>query len=245
MSFFNYIIDAIVYALKIFTTALLPWIIVAMIMQKISNNFRRSLTNLLGDNGFIYLTAPGVAIHELSHAFFCLVFRHKINEMKLFSPEEDGTLGYVNHSYDSSNIYQRIGNFFIGIGPIIGGLFILTLISKWLLPIKETNMRDILSIILSPHFWTTWQAWVWLYLAFTIVSHITLSLSDIEGAFDGFLAIVVVILLGCLILGWSGQWEEEITQAALNYFTATLPLLIMIIVISGIISFILKIFSGR
>ena len=54
MSFFSYIIDALIYALKIFAVTLLPWIIVAMIMQKISNNFRRSLTNLLGDNGFIY-----------------------------------------------------------------------------------------------------------------------------------------------------------------------------------------------
>ena len=42
--------------------------------------------------------------------------------MKLFDPDpETGTLGYVQHTYESSSLYQMAGNFFIGIGPILLG----------------------------------------------------------------------------------------------------------------------------
>ena len=91
----------------------LPSIVIAFIMQKFSDILRHRLASVLGVKGWVYLTAPGVMIHELSHALFCIIFRHKILDMELFNPREDGTLGYVNHAWNPKSLYQRIGNFFI------------------------------------------------------------------------------------------------------------------------------------
>ena len=201
------------------------------------------MAHLLGDNAYIYLTAPGVAVHELSHAFFCLVFRHKINKMKLFSPQEDGTLGYVNHSYNPENYYQRAGNFFIGTGPIWGGIFVLYLFSKILLP--ETmlpfsgSIGDDLAAFLGGFFsisaWTDWKFYVWLYIALTVGSHITLSKPDLEGAKDGLLMLIGIVTVVCLFLGWGGNWETTLAEWLKDFFLGQLPLI-------GTIFFLLMIF---
>ena len=112
-----YLLDALKYSALILLYGVVPWLLLALVMQFISNSLRRSLANIFGVSLYILLTAPGVAVHELGHALFCIIFRHKIEDMKLFSPEEDGTLGYVSHTYNTKSIYQRIGNFFIGTGP--------------------------------------------------------------------------------------------------------------------------------
>lgn len=83
----------------------------------------------------------GTPIHELSHALMCVVFRHKIDEIKLFQvDDENGVLGYVRHSYNRKSIYQRVGNYFISVAPIVCGTAVLFLLIKLLLPQTFTSM---------------------------------------------------------------------------------------------------------
>jgi len=167
----------------------------------------------------------GTPVHELGHALFCLIFRHKIVEMKLFSPNStDGTIGYVNHSYDKASIYQRIGNFFIGVGPIIFGAVVLYAALYYLLPNAKEVMAGIdaqskvmahanqssfgaifdslrgtaIATLDSLFTWSNFSHllfWVFLYIAVCVSSHMELSPPDIKGALSGLITIVLFFLL--------------------------------------------------
>lgn len=146
----------------------------------------------------------GTPIHELSHALMCVIFGHKITEIKLFQIDSaDGTLGYVKHSYNPRNVYQRIGNFFIGIAPVFVGFIILTALFYAFLPksfdaciasiasVKLSSgisglfgiLSDLLEILFDCFF--QWQWWVFLALGSLIALHMTLSKADWEGAKSG------------------------------------------------------------
>ncbi len=238
MGLINYIGQALWQTILFLLIGVLPWIAVALVMQLLSNSIRKSLAKIFGIQGYIYLTAPGVMIHEIGHAVFCLIFRHKIVEMKLFSPEEDGTLGYVNHSYNPKSFYQRCGNFFIGTGPIWFGVAVLCLIS-WLLLPDEMQISDFFSL----NFWGRWQSYIWLYLALTISSHITLSPPDLAGSADGGIAILIAALLGFLLLGWCGDWENGIIEFLKSVFLSSLNIFSFVIILLFIFSIICKVLS--
>ena len=240
MGLINYIGQVLWQTILFLLIGVLPWIAVALVMQLLSNSIRKSLAKIFGIQGYIYLTAPGVMIHEIGHAVFCLIFRHKIVEMKLFSPEEDGTLGYVNHSYNPKSFYQRIGNFFIGTGPIWFGVAVLCLIS-WLLLPNEMQISDFFLL----NFWGRWQSYIWLYLALTISSHITLSPPDLAGSVDGGIAITATALMGFLLLGWCGDWENEIIEFLKNVFLSSLGIFSFVIILLFIFSVICKVLSRR
>ena len=204
----------------------LPYLIFALLMQKISDIIRNRLAALMGIKGYIYTTAPGVMIHELSHAFFCILFGHKVIEMKLFSPEADGTLGYVNHSYNPKNKFQRIGNFFIGTGPIWGGVAVLYFVTLLLLPSGVMDLSqgvletffNFLRYIFTLDFWCRWQSYVWLYLVLTVSSHITLSPPDLAGAKDGAIVLILTVFLFELFCGGSQSLNTTVSEWLLRGF---------------------------
>ena len=253
MSFVNYILDSLLFWVMILAVGLLPWLVTAYLLQLISNSLRQALARLLGGNGYIYITAPGVAVHELSHAFFCVVFRHKVTEMKLFSPQQDGTLGYVSHTYNAGSYYQRAGNFFIGTGPIWGGLVTLFLFSKLLLPSamfpSSPSITDNISAFLGGFFsmtaWSCWTFYVWLYVALAIGSHITLSRPDLTGAKDGFLMLCGIILGCCLLFGWCGDWEASVMGWLRDFFFGQLPLISTVMCLLIIFMLLLKLIPKK
>lgn len=119
---------------------LFGWLI-AQCNKRFYANFGRRARTVCYVTGFF-----GTPVHELSHALFCVLFGHKILEIKLFSLNSaDGTLGYVNHIYNRKNFYQRIGNFFIGVAPILVISALLYLISCFLLPPFTSEMNVLFS----------------------------------------------------------------------------------------------------
>ncbi|SUW07764.1 hypothetical protein NEI00_02640 [Brachyspira pilosicoli] len=118
-------------------------IIFGFLLYFISYTTRRLFAKTLGSKAELYITGwIGTPIHEISHALFCIIFRHRIDDIKLFNTQSD-TIGYVLHSYDSRSWYQQLGNFFIGIAPIIVGSFIVYILFIVLQPELKENIFNI------------------------------------------------------------------------------------------------------
>ena len=171
----------------------------------------------------------GTPVHELSHALMCIIFRHKITDMKLYQmDDETGTMGYVTHSYNERSIYQKTGLFFIGVAPIIGGSLLIYLCLKWLLPTEFAEIslylddfsllmqdgvsfdiftysfaiaKEVLFIIFTS-FDKGINCIVFLIIGACIALHMKLSGADIKGALPAIpiVAILIAVIDGILYL---------------------------------------------
>ncbi|MBE7089199.1 MAG: hypothetical protein E7362_00135 [Clostridiales bacterium] len=162
----------------------------------------------------------GTPVHECAHALFCIIFGHKITAIKLFQiSSDDGTLGYVSHTYNKKNIYHRIGSFFIGIAPILVISAILYLLAYLLVPSMTSKMLiesqkisdsgDVLSVLTSvwnsikvyfSHF-GDYKWWIFLIISIFLVLHMTLSKADIKNSLSGLGFLLAIIFIVDLIVG--------------------------------------------
>ncbi len=191
---------------------------------------RRGFCRVSGRIGPGMLLATGIIgtpIHELSHALMCILFGHHITDIKLYDPRsQDGALGYVSHTYNKRNIYHQIGNFFIGIAPVLLGGGVIILLLSLLLPdafevvsteIATLSQSDFGSLpisefvaflgtatleIFSSDSFSGWQGWVFITLALMIATHMEMSGSDIKSGLRGlgFLLVLMLLIDGAVYL---------------------------------------------
>lgn len=187
----------------------------------------RCFYDCLGDTAFIIVRISGVVgtpVHELSHAIMCILFGHRITGMKVYNlKKRSKMLGYVEHSYNKHNVYHLIGNFFIGIAPIVVGGLAVTLCVRLLTPMlysvmmsefsamTAANGNEILttalksvSSVFSSFFklsnFTDWRWWLCMVLAFAVSIHMEISRSDIKGGLKGLLVIAVLLVVTDVVL---------------------------------------------
>ncbi|MDR3228748.1 MAG: hypothetical protein LBT53_04980 [Puniceicoccales bacterium] len=186
----------------------------------------------------------GTPVHEIGHAFFCVLFRHRITEMRLYRPNKsDGTLGYVTHEWDGRSIYQRVGNFFIGTGPIIFGSGTLAVLMWALIPktfdMFARHLRTFIDAMLTARveklpglifnvfadFFAlanlTDPRWLlYTVLACCIALHLNLSKPDIHGAKPGAVLFAIVVAVPNLALFFFG--DKTLDAYNRNFLTVCL-----------------------
>lgn len=193
------------------------------LFERLSDDF---MQRSLGRKGILITAWLGTPIHEIGHAFMCVIFNHKITSIKLLDTRfENGVLGYVEHSYDQNNLYQRIGNIFIGMGPIFSGTASLILSLYFLLPHSfetfktylvhginndkiDSNLISellksggtLLRSIFTMNNVVNVNFWIFIIIAICISSHIALSKPDIKGAEDGLIVLFTLIFIINLVL---------------------------------------------
>jgi hypothetical protein len=233
-----------------------PLLILALIMNFVSRKNETLGYKIFGQK--VYLTVfgwLGTSVHELGHAIFAILFAHKISEIKLFSPNSGKSLGHVKHSYTKGNPYQTLGNFFIGLGPVLFGSLLLWLVALLLFDLNifriaekhevvysfrlfesfesaktavvsiGNGVWECLSIIFSRGNW--WKLALFFYLFYAIGSSITLSGSDIKGAFRGFIYFVIILLMFNLSTIWIGSFAIDFFKKT-NHFLSGFYFLIIL-----------------
>ena len=250
----TYVVDAAVSA-GIILSFFAAFLLFALLLQLITMSLRRKWYDILGERSWTLLAAPGTVIHETGHALFCLIFRHRILEIKFFSPQPDGTMGIVSHSWDTKSLYQRAGNFFIGMGPIITGIAAIITLTAFLVPEvwgeldapKVYTLSDLGAAALSvtcrliraagtPELWCKWQSWVWLLLVLLIGSHVTLSREDLKNASIGIIIIPVAVLLFNLGIFWYTNPAQQLLNSCSALLISLIAIFAFIIFVLGLIN---------
>lgn len=219
--------------------------------------------------GVCYVTGfIGTPVHECSHALFCLIFGHRIEEMKLFQIDDgDGTLGYVYHSYNKKNVYHIIGNFFIGIAPILVITALLYLLAIPLAPemlngiFTSIGTLDVSQGFLNP-LTVLWQVivsifssvvsfkwWIFVFIGTFLCLHATLSGADIKSTLGGGAILIGALLVVDFILALIGtNVLTAFTNAIVSFgicLSSFLLLSLAISLIAVLFSFLVKIIFRR
>ena len=188
----------------------------------------------------------GTPIHELGHAVMCPLFGHKIGRVKLWSPRaENGVYGYVEHSYNRRNLWARLGNLFIGFGPIFSGLGVVVLMLWLCFPTQWSEYLNSSRVLLSgtPTAGQIVEAifsllraipraiaadWVRGLLGLLVILpvslHITLSWADVKGALSAFPIYLVLLFAVALVTDLVGvsttvvSWLSLLNLRVLSLF---------------------------
>lgn len=234
-------------------------VLFGLLINFISQLTFKSLERSFGKIGTYLVAWLGTPIHEFGHALFCLIFMHKIAEIKFFKPDPiTGTLGYVYHKWNRSNPWQVLGNLFIGIGPVILGCVALFMTFYFLIPnsfqvwdsilarvneaeknysivsyfaILEGSAFAIAKLIFITHNLTDWRFWIFCYLSICVSSNIRLSLSDIKGALSGFGCVILPFLVVNFLGLVSGFGSEKFFSFMASFLGIVHSLLILALVI--------------
>lgn len=235
----KYLFSALITTFSQIFILLGPGLILAFLMHQVASMTEKGAYRIFGQKLYLILFGwLGTTIHESGHALFCIIFRHRITDIKFFSIHpRSQTLGYVNHSYNPDSVYQEIGNFFIGIGPIILGTLFIYYSSRYLLgqhlfnalmpiPIESdtftswaafvyfaksvyASTANIISQIFTQTNLTNWKFYLFLYITFSVGSSITLSSPDIEGAMQGFFYFLGILLFFNIATLWIGNFATN------------------------------------
>jgi hypothetical protein len=206
----------------------------------------KSLERSFGRRGVYLVAWLGTPVHELGHALFCLIFLHKIVEIRFFKPDPlTGTLGYVYHKWNKKNPWQILGNFFIGIGPVLLGCAVLFGLFYILIPgssqvwdaillranevttsslgsyiaVWQGSVLALVRLIFTMENLAGWWFWIFLYLAVCVSANIRLSWSDVKHSLSGLWCIVLPFLLlnlVCLIVGVGSDAVFPFTASSLG-----------------------------
>ena len=211
----------------------LPWLIIVavvvlfLLLRLTRTGLRRRVDEigyrLRGERGLMiwfWLNAPGVMLHELSHAFAVLLFYpfgFRVTSITLFrvqpraqtrssgrgmktGSKQSLQLGEVQYTRPQGSLVTYIGDGLSGIAPLFGGIAMFFLL-YWLA--TGYNLWDYVNnqhAILRPN-WPWWTLLFVPYLILTVTSELWPSSADWRGA-RGFVGGLAIFIIAIIALFW-------------------------------------------
>lgn len=169
-----------------------------------------------------YFVAPGVIVHELSHALGCMATGAQILEINFWKK----TGGHVKHYQPKIPI---IGEAVIALAPIWGTFLLLFILTSIMMPgviqlFDETGFSAT-SLVRSID-WASWQVWLYFYLVTSLLATIAPSKTDLRYAVASLIAIAAVIVLLSFI--------PAVPALLLDWFALLKPFAIFTVVLLGL-----------
>lgn len=194
----------------------------------------------------------GIPVHEIGHLLFALFFGYQIKGVCFFrtikkSRKFQGTLGYVKMSHKTDSVFAalqvNIGQFFVGIGPLISGpaviityYYFLPQHIKHLLASFSEGSRYVIKSLYMLNGMDILILLLFLYILIGISMNMELSMYDLEMAWKGLFFLEIIFLLiafCCTIIG------IDITPAILSIS----KYIIMISIVGIVCSLLTNLFS--
>ena len=241
--------------IKLLAILLTPFAVFAFVIHFLEQLIQKRLAERFGWNSVLWTGWLGTPIHELSHALMCRVFHHKIDEIALFEPDrQSGRLGFVRHSFKTGNWYQELGNFFIGIAPLMGGSVVLVILLWLFFPgaiegafaaSKEAeqhgSFEQLTAIItaIAEHIfaaknWGTARFWLFVYFVLCVGGHMAPSPSDYQGASRGVIFVSAGLLVLSVGLAAAGTNSQNMIEGMIGLLGPLFAILAITIVLCAI-----------
>ncbi len=180
-----------------------------------------------------WFVAPGVMVHELSHAVGCLLTGAEITEINFWKSSG----GHVRHRQRSEPFFRWVADPIIALAPIWGTFLLLAFLTWLLIPgffqsIQSGAYTDLLLNLPIAR----WQFWLYLYLVTSLAATIAPSKTDMNYAFGSLVVLFIVLFGGSYFTGFS----EAITNL-LNYLLPfglfTIGIMVVALIIAAILAF--------
>lgn len=203
----------------------LPLFIQVIILYALSRLVGQLILRYLGRRSYLFLTWPGVIVHELSHAVACVVTFTRIHRISLFHPQGQ-TLGSVEHEQTHNPLKKII----ISIAPLFGVTAVMWLVVRWLWPgVYDHQITSVQAAVADfesfrgfftftwnyvTQYWQyvhelvsqlrldQWQTYVGVYALIALATHAAPSREDLQHTYVGLLGLAVLFVAAIALDQW-------------------------------------------
>jgi hypothetical protein len=130
--------------LELIVLILLPLFVYVGSVASINRLVRKELSSSL----FKWSGVIGTTAHEFNHLLMCIICFLKVKRVSFFKPTEDGSLGFVEYSFNPRSLRHRLSQVLVGYAPLYLGAIMVFLLTKSLLGVSVLEFGSSLYIVL-------------------------------------------------------------------------------------------------